>query len=68
MTKKLTNFIDGKPTESATERWGDVYDPALGSVTTRVPMSTAVDVDAAVSAAKRAFADWSATPALRQAS
>ncbi len=67
MTKKLKNFIDGNPTESATERWGDVYNPALGSVTTRVPMSTAVDVDAAVSAAQRAFADWSATPALRRA-
>jgi malonate-semialdehyde dehydrogenase (acetylating)/methylmalonate-semialdehyde dehydrogenase len=67
MTKKLKNFIDGNPTDSATDRWGDVYDPALGSVTTRVPMSTAVDVDAAVSAAGRAFADWSATPALRRA-
>jgi malonate-semialdehyde dehydrogenase (acetylating)/methylmalonate-semialdehyde dehydrogenase len=67
MIKKLKNFIDGKPSESRTERWGDVYDPALGGVASQVPMSTAADVDAAVSAARRAFEAWSATPAPRRA-
>ena len=67
MTQRLKNFIDGKPAPSQTHRWGDVYDPALGSVTTQVPMSTAEDVDAAVQSARRAFAGWADTPAVRRA-
>jgi malonate-semialdehyde dehydrogenase (acetylating)/methylmalonate-semialdehyde dehydrogenase len=67
MTPKLTNFINGKPSVSKTQRWGDVYDPCLGSVARQVPMSTAEDVAAAVSAAHAAFDDWSATPAVRRA-
>ena len=67
MVERLKNFIDGKAVESETSRWGDVYDPCLGSVARQVPMSTSAEVDAAVSAARRAFAGWSATPAVRRA-
>jgi malonate-semialdehyde dehydrogenase (acetylating)/methylmalonate-semialdehyde dehydrogenase len=65
--KKLSNFIDGKAAESQTKRWGDVFNPATGAVACQVPMSTAADVDSAVSAAKKAFAGWSATPSVRRA-
>jgi malonate-semialdehyde dehydrogenase (acetylating)/methylmalonate-semialdehyde dehydrogenase len=67
MIKKLNNFVDGKPSKSSTERFGDVYDPALGTVASLVPMSTTADVNVAVAAARRAFDGWSATPALRRA-
>src|SRR5882672_3103765 len=67
MTQKLKNFINGKASESQTQRWGDVFNPALGAVASQVPMSTAADVDAAVSAAKKAYVGWSATPAVRRA-
>jgi malonate-semialdehyde dehydrogenase (acetylating)/methylmalonate-semialdehyde dehydrogenase len=67
MSKKLKNFIDGKPAESQTSRWGDVYNPALGAVACQVPMSTAVDVDVAVASAKKAWSGWAATPAVRRA-
>jgi malonate-semialdehyde dehydrogenase (acetylating) / methylmalonate-semialdehyde dehydrogenase len=67
MTRKLENFVDGKPAASKTSRWGDVYDPAIGSVACEVPMSTAEDVNAAVLAARRAFQSWSETPAVRRA-
>jgi malonate-semialdehyde dehydrogenase (acetylating)/methylmalonate-semialdehyde dehydrogenase len=67
MIKRLKNFINGKPTESQTERWGDVYAPALGAVASHVPMSTAAEVDAAVSAAKNAYPAWSATSPVRRA-
>jgi malonate-semialdehyde dehydrogenase (acetylating)/methylmalonate-semialdehyde dehydrogenase len=40
----------------------DVTNPADGSVISRVPLSSGVDVDRAVSAAQRAFPNWSATP------
>jgi malonate-semialdehyde dehydrogenase (acetylating)/methylmalonate-semialdehyde dehydrogenase len=67
MTKKLQNFIDGKLTESTTQRFGDVFNPAFGSVACQVPMSTARDVQLAVEAARRAFDGWAATPAIRRA-
>jgi malonate-semialdehyde dehydrogenase (acetylating) / methylmalonate-semialdehyde dehydrogenase len=66
MTTRLKNFINGKPAESQAQRWGDVYNPALGAVAKQVPMSTAADVDAAVAAAKKAYVGWSATPAVRR--
>ena len=40
----------------------DVVNPSDGSLLSRVPLSSAVEVDAAVRAATAAFAAWSATP------
>src|SRR5262249_35316200 len=67
MTKKLKNFIAGKLTDSTTERWGSVYDPALGVETSQVPFSTAAEVATAIAAAKQAFPSWAATPPVRRA-
>src|SRR5262245_8447295 len=67
MTKKLQNYVGGKLTDSSTQRWGDVFNPALGGVASQVPMSTAADVAAAVEVAKKALAGWSATPSVRRA-
>jgi malonate-semialdehyde dehydrogenase (acetylating)/methylmalonate-semialdehyde dehydrogenase len=67
MTKKLQNYVNGKMVDSVGSRVGDVFNPALGAVSSQVPMSTAADVAAAVAAAKQAFDGWSATPAVRRA-
>jgi len=40
----------------------DVHDPSTGETIARVPLSTAVEVDAAVLAARAAFPAWAATP------
>ncbi len=40
----------------------DVYDPSSGHLISRVPLSGAREVDAAVQAARAAFPAWSATP------
>jgi malonate-semialdehyde dehydrogenase (acetylating) / methylmalonate-semialdehyde dehydrogenase len=40
----------------------DVYDPSSGQVLSRVPLSSAHEVDAAVAAAQAAFPAWSGTP------
>jgi malonate-semialdehyde dehydrogenase (acetylating)/methylmalonate-semialdehyde dehydrogenase len=40
----------------------DVHDPSSGALLSRVPLSSARDVDAAVIAAREAFPAWSATP------
>lgn len=63
----LEHFIDGQRRTSASGRTGDVYNPATGRVSKRVPMGTAEELDAAVKAASEAFPAWSAQPPLRRA-
>src|SRR6266702_2072355 len=57
----VRNYIGGTFVEGA-DRYLDVFNPADGSVISRVPLSAASDVDRAVAAAKKAFPGWSATP------
>lgn len=40
----------------------DVIDPATGAAFARAPLAVAADLDAAVAAARRAFASWATTP------
>jgi malonate-semialdehyde dehydrogenase (acetylating) / methylmalonate-semialdehyde dehydrogenase len=54
----LDHWIDGSAAPGVGTRLGDVYDPALGTVQRQVRFGSAADVDTAVSAAKKAFADW----------
>jgi malonate-semialdehyde dehydrogenase (acetylating) / methylmalonate-semialdehyde dehydrogenase len=58
MSKVLDHFINGSTLESNSGRFGEVFDPALGSVTKRVALADDVDVNLAVSAAKRALPGW----------
>ncbi len=55
------NYVGGKSIVSAGELM-DVYDPSTGEMISRVPMSGAAEVDAAVQAAKRALPGWASTP------
>lgn len=59
---KLRNFIGGKAVDPAEGQTEDVINPATGSPIAEAPLSTKVDVDAAVAAAKDAFPAWAATP------
>ena len=54
----LFNFIDGRWVAAQTSTHLDVTNPANGEVLARVPLSTAVDVEAAVAAANAALPDW----------
>src|SRR5438552_335009 len=58
----LANFVGGAWRPSSATRWLDVYNPAQGVVIARTPLSSAADVDAAVTAAAKAFPGWSETP------
>jgi malonate-semialdehyde dehydrogenase (acetylating) / methylmalonate-semialdehyde dehydrogenase len=55
---RITHWIDGKPWAAAAERQGEVFDPALGTVTGRVDLASEADVDAAVAAAGAAWRSW----------
>ena len=59
-------WIDGKPVRPA-GRHGEVFNPATGQVTKRVPFCSAQDIDAAVRSAAAAFPAWRDTPPLRRA-
>ncbi|MEA2333425.1 MAG: betaine-aldehyde dehydrogenase [Thermoleophilaceae bacterium] len=59
---KLQNFIDGEFVDSAEGATEDVTNPANGEVIAEMPLSNEEDVNRAVSAAKRAFDGWAATP------
>jgi malonate-semialdehyde dehydrogenase (acetylating)/methylmalonate-semialdehyde dehydrogenase len=60
--KTLRNFIDGRWRDAEADGYLDVENPGTGKTLARVPLSTAAEVDRAVAAAKKAFADWSRTP------
>jgi malonate-semialdehyde dehydrogenase (acetylating)/methylmalonate-semialdehyde dehydrogenase len=65
--RELSHFIDGQRAAGASGRFNDVYDPAQGRVTGRVPVANATEVAAAVAAAKAVFPAWSETPPLKRA-
>ena len=58
----IRNYIGGAFVEQEAGRYLDVFNPAVGSVISRVPLSAGSDVDRAVVAATKAFPGWSATP------
>src|SRR5436305_10337835 len=58
----IRNYIGGTFVEHEADRYLDVFNPAEGSVISRVPLSASADVDRAVAAAKAAFPRWSQTP------
>ncbi|GAA1929106.1 CoA-acylating methylmalonate-semialdehyde dehydrogenase [Nocardioides marmoribigeumensis] len=57
----VQHWIAGKPTTGRSDRTAPVFDPATGQQTKEVLLADAVDVDAAVAAAKDAFPAWSQT-------
>lgn len=59
---ELTNYIGGQNVKSDSDRFLDVISPIDGHVLSRVPMSSAQDLDAAVKSAQEALESWSKMP------
>ncbi|HYY35927.1 MAG TPA: aldehyde dehydrogenase, partial [Candidatus Binatia bacterium] len=59
---QIQNFIDGEFVEPISGKYLDNIEPATGKVYSLVADSDARDVDVAVAAAEKAFAEWSRTP------
>jgi malonate-semialdehyde dehydrogenase (acetylating)/methylmalonate-semialdehyde dehydrogenase len=57
----VQNYVGGKFVEGS-DTHVDVFNPADGQVISRVPLSTAAEVDRAVEAARKAAPLWAATP------
>ena len=58
----LTHFIGGSRVTGRSGRFGDIFNPATGERTARVPFADADDIKAAVDAAAGALPAWAATP------
>jgi betaine-aldehyde dehydrogenase len=67
MTRRVQNFINGELVDAADGRTAELIDPTSGEVFANAPVSGEADVDAAYSAASRAFEGWrDSTPSERQ--
>jgi len=58
----VINFIDGNFINPSSERYLEIISPIDGAPLSKVGLSSYQDLDAAVIAAKKAFAAWSKTP------
>jgi len=65
--RQLRHFIDGQCAAGTSGQFADVFDPAQGRMTARLPVASLAEVDAAVAAAKAAFPAWSETAPLKRA-
>ncbi len=65
--RALTHMINGRAVDGTSGRFGEVFNPALGSVSARVPLASVAEVDAAVAAANAAFPAWSETAPIKRA-
>ena len=63
----INHWISGAAVKGASGRTSDVFNPATGTVTGRVALANAQEVDAAVQSARAAFPAWADTPPIRRA-
>ncbi|MCK7593717.1 CoA-acylating methylmalonate-semialdehyde dehydrogenase [Pseudomarimonas salicorniae] len=63
----LPHLIAGKEVSGTSGRWSDVYNPATGAVSARVPLASKAEVESAIAAAEAAFPAWAATTPLNRA-
>jgi len=67
MAKELTHYIHGKHVSGKSGRFSDVFNPATGELSARLPLASRAEVDAAVQSAKKAFPGWAKTTPLSRA-
>jgi len=63
----LGHFINGAVVAGASDRWGDLFDPATGAVAARVALASAEETRTAIHAARVALPAWAETPPLQRA-
>jgi malonate-semialdehyde dehydrogenase (acetylating)/methylmalonate-semialdehyde dehydrogenase len=68
MSEQLWHYIDGaRVAAKKGGRVGDVYNPATGEVSKKVPLASADEVRAAIASAEKALPGWAATPPAKRA-
>ena len=67
MAQTLHHYVNGRRVTPKGGRFGDVFNPATGEVSGRVPLASAAEVAEAVAAAKAAFAGWAKVTPMQRA-
>jgi malonate-semialdehyde dehydrogenase (acetylating) / methylmalonate-semialdehyde dehydrogenase len=67
MAQTLHHYVNGRRVTPKGGRFGDVFNPATGEVSGRVPLASAAEVGEAVAAAKAAFPGWSKVTPMQRA-
>ncbi|MDA8195241.1 MAG: CoA-acylating methylmalonate-semialdehyde dehydrogenase [Thermaerobacter sp.] len=67
MVKRLQHLIGKHLVQGDSATWGQVYDPATGTLLAEVPLDAGESVTLAVREAVAAFPSWKATPILHRA-
>jgi malonate-semialdehyde dehydrogenase (acetylating)/methylmalonate-semialdehyde dehydrogenase len=67
MTKTLQHYVNGARVEGTSGRSADVYNPATGEVSAKVPLASKAEVEKAIAIAREAFPKWAAYTPLRRA-
>lgn len=67
MAEELYHYINGEKVKGESGRFGDVFNPATGEVSSRCPYASTAEVDKTVKAAVAAFDEWSQTPSPKRA-
>jgi malonate-semialdehyde dehydrogenase (acetylating) / methylmalonate-semialdehyde dehydrogenase len=65
--RTIGHFINGKPVEGTSGRFGEVFDPSTGEVQAKVALATRGEMRQAVEIAAKAFREWSAVNPQRRA-
>ena len=64
---QIGHFVNGEHVDGKSKRFGDVYNPATGAISSQLAYASIDETSAAIDAAEAAFPAWAATPALRRA-
>ena len=67
MATELHHFIGGKQVKGTSGRFGDVFTPMTGEITSKVPLASRAEVRAAVENALAAQPAWAAQNPQRRA-
>lgn len=67
VTNTLHHYIGGQKVEGSSGRFGDIYNPATGEITAKVPFASRDEVRQAIATATKAFPAWAATPPAQRA-
>jgi len=65
--REIAHYVAGSEVRGASGRFADVYNPATGEVSGKVPLGGEAEVSAAIEAAQKAFPAWAAMPPLKRA-
>lgn len=67
MVKELTHYVGGQHIEGESGRLLEVFNPATGEVTSKVPLAGVEEVKKTIENAQAAFYDWAETPSPKRA-